>query len=542
MDDDADKKTSAVEALKQKSQRFREIHRELSDQLWSLTTESGLTADFFVETLNSNAVNLEAIRSVNSELLALEKSATAITDSAARASDKLQEAAVASSASQAAIESGDKALAMMDERFRSFVSLFQHLAEAVDRIDGTLKAIEDISELTNLLSLNAAIQAARAGIHGKGFKVVANEVKSLAEKSRNLTDQAAQILVELKTGMASSSSGLESFKAGKDELTRKMGASLEEQRRGTASMAGASEDMKEMSDSLKAQTQSVGHISSSMGKLTEAVNLLTESSALIKGNLNRQKSSAAAVLKIGGMLKGSINEMNRSIAEIDGSVPTENAVAIGHDVTYPPWVYIKEGHSAGIAIETARHLAKLEGLKVEFKPGQFSDALEDLFAGRIRILANVGWPNDFFSGKPVIPSVPFTRFKPTIFGHASGSERPASMSELKGKRVAAQKGSYVVDCLKGTGCETVITDNDLEAFAAVIWQRADFAITEKLVGAYLSREFFSGRLVPCIPAGGEMSVVFLFGSGDAALRDKIDARLRERETMALVEQLIARHG
>lgn len=542
MDDAADRNMLSLDTLREKSQRFKEIHRDLSDQLWSLTTESGLTADFFAETLSSNAANLEAIRSVNSELLALDTSATAISDSAARAVDKLQEASIASGAAQAAIESGDKALALMDERFRSFVGLFQRLADAVDRIDGTLKAIDEISELTNLLSLNAAIEAARAGIHGKGFKVVANEVKNLAEKSRDLTDKAAHILVELKAGMESSSSGLESFKAGKDELSQKMAASLEEQYQGTASMAGASDDMKAMSESLKTQTKSVSHIAASMGRLTEAVNLLTESSELIKGNLARQKASAASVLRTGSLLKGSINEMNRSIAEMGDGGKTENAVAIGHDVTYPPWVYISEGHSAGIAIEVARHLAKLEGLVPEFKPGQFSDVLEELFAGRIRILANVGWPNEFFNDKPVIPSVPFARFKPTIFAHAARTDLPDSMQGLKGRRVAAQKGSYVVDCLKGSQCELVITDNDLEAFAAVIWQRADFAITEQLVGGYLSREFFSGKLVPCMPAGGERSVVFLFGSADAALRDSMDARIRDKDTAALVQRLVARHG
>jgi len=342
--------------------------------------------------------------------------------------------------------------------------------------------------------------------------------------------------------MEGSRSGLESFRSGKDELTRRMQASLREQREGTSAIGGAVGDMREMSDSLKTQSESAAHIAASMAGFTEAVNLLTESSELIKGNLRRQKDSAAAVLRTGSLLKGSISEMTRAVASLVGGEAAEAVITIGHDVTYPPWVHIAGGRSAGIAIEVARHLVGAEGLVPEFRPGQFADALEDLFAGKVRILANVGWPNAYFDDKPIIPTVPFTSFKPVIFGHARRAGALGSMADLAGKRVAAQRGSYVMGCLKDRGCEIVVTDNDLEAFAAVIWQRADYAITERLVGAFLSREYFSGMLVPVLDAGGSLSVVFILGKSDTALRDRMDALIKSPGTRALVDGLVARHA
>ncbi|MDX9958763.1 MAG: methyl-accepting chemotaxis protein, partial [Spirochaetia bacterium] len=406
-------------------------------------------------------------------------------------------------------------------------------------IDQTLKAIDEISALTNLLSLTAAIEAARAGIHGKGFKVVANEVKNLAEKSRDLTDTASRLLKELRTGMDGSTTGLKAVEEGKDELTRRMANSREEQHNSATAMAGASGDMNRITSALQTQKQSVDHIAAAMAQLSQAVNLLTESSEVIKGNLDRQKYSTVSVLKTGSSLKTTIQEMYKSIHELGGG-SCEEALPIGHDVTYPPWVHISDGHSAGITIEVARKISGLEGLHPEFRPSQFADALDDLFNKKIRILANAGWPNAFFEGKPVIPTMPFASFRPAIFTRDVRKAAFKSMSDLKGMRVAAQKGSYVVDCLADSQCEVVIADNDLEAFAAVIWQRADCAITERLVGKFLSREYFSGKLVSCFETGHQMNVVFLLHKDDSALRDTLNQRIGETGTRDLVDSLIAR--
>nr|WP_053214773.1 methyl-accepting chemotaxis protein [Pseudomonas sp. Q12-87] len=177
--------------------------------------------------VNSQKVETDQVATAMHEM-------TATVQEVARNAEEASEAAVA--ADQQARE-GEKVVGeaivqieRLSKEVGNSTEAMGHLKRESDKIGSVLDVIKSVAQQTNLLALNAAIEAARAGEAGRGFAVVADEVRSLAQRTQKSTEEIEELILGLQSGTEQVATTLDNSRNLTDssvELTRRAGGSLE---------------------------------------------------------------------------------------------------------------------------------------------------------------------------------------------------------------------------------------------------------------------------------------------------------------------------
>lgn len=135
-----------------------------------------------------------------------------IADNANVAAQTTNDAAGRATDAQNVVNESTLVINGMAENMEQVSANIESLAERTNNISGVLEVIRSVSEQTNLLALNAAIEAARAGEHGRGFAVVADEVRGLAQRTNESTDEIHTMITELQEGAKQAVESVQSSK------------------------------------------------------------------------------------------------------------------------------------------------------------------------------------------------------------------------------------------------------------------------------------------------------------------------------------------
>jgi methyl-accepting chemotaxis protein len=176
----------------------RFITQQLREAIAQLSSSSAEILAMTTQMASGAAETATAVSETTTTVEEVKQTAQVSSQKAKYVSETAQKASQVSQGGRKSVGDSIEGMSRIREQTESIAESIVRLSEQSQAIGEIIAAVNDLAEQSNLLAVNAAIEAAKAGEQGKGFAVVAQEVKSLAEQSKQATAQVRTILMDVQ--------------------------------------------------------------------------------------------------------------------------------------------------------------------------------------------------------------------------------------------------------------------------------------------------------------------------------------------------------
>jgi twitching motility protein PilJ len=259
---------------------LRDLVTDINNASAQVSQATGQASITSVSLLSASATQSQQIQETTEAVTSMTRSILEVSSNASQAADVANRSLLAANQGAKAVQNTIVGMNGIREQIQETSKRIKRLGESSQEISEIVDLITDITEQTNILALNAAIQAASAGEAGRGFTVVAEEVQRLAERSSEATKQISSIVKTIQTDTHSAVAAMEKSTEGVVEgaqLSDAAGSALKEIETVTTNLARLIQSISVATDG---QTQAASMVTKNMQKIQEITTQTTDGTKL----------------------------------------------------------------------------------------------------------------------------------------------------------------------------------------------------------------------------------------------------------------------